>query len=193
MIIPSLDGKQLILASKSPRRKQLLEELGLEFKLRTKEVEESYPGYIEPEKVAEFLSQKKAAAFKESLADNEIVITADTTVLYGKTILNKPADADEARSMLLQLSSGTHQVITGVTLLSKEKEISFSDTTEVEFARLTTQELDYYINNFKPYDKAGAYGIQEWIGLAGIVGIKGSYPNVVGLPVQKLYQALQGF
>ncbi len=184
---------QLILASKSPRRQQLLKDLGFNFEIRTKLVEEAYPKELKKEQIALFLSELKAATFYNDLKNNEIVITADTIVCLGNQILGKPTNSEEAILMLNKLANKKHEVITAVTLRSKNKKKSFFATTEVYFKALSKQEITYYINTFKPYDKAGAYGIQEWIGYIGVEKIIGSYFNVMGLPVKKLYEELLNF
>ncbi|MTI21976.1 septum formation protein Maf [Fulvivirga sp. RKSG066] len=182
----------LILASKSPRRQALLKEAGFQFEVVTKDVDESYPDDLEPLEVAKYIAEKKAQAFNEDI-NSKIVITADTVVLKGNTILGKPQSKEEAFNMLRSLSNTTHQVITGVSLFSSEKQTSFDDCTDVTFKTLSDEEIKYYIEKYEPYDKAGAYGIQEWIGMIGITEIKGSYFNVVGLPIEKLYRQLQTF
>jgi MAF protein len=182
--------RSIILASGSPRRQQLLRETGLDFMIRTKDTPEDFPMDMRPEKVAAFLAEKKALAFQEDLND-EIVITADTVVIVDGQILGKPVDAQEAEKMLQMLSGRKHEVITGVCILSKEKKIVFDDTTKVHFKKLKEQDILYYINTYHPFDKAGAYGIQEWIGLTGIEKIEGSYFTVMGLPVHKVYEHLQ--
>ncbi|HQM70046.1 MAG TPA: Maf family nucleotide pyrophosphatase [Bacteroidales bacterium] len=181
------------LASGSPRRRQLLEELGLEFEVVTREYPEIFPDNLKGKDIAEYLSREKANLWKEEITENEIVITADTIVWCDGTVLGKPDSRDEAIKMIEILSGNIHEVITGVTFISKEKERTFSETTKVTFGFLTSEEIRYYVENFEPYDKAGAYGIQEWIGLAGCTRIEGSYFNVVGLPVQMLYRELLDF
>lgn len=186
-------NKKIILGSKSPRRKELLEDLGIPFTIRTKDTDESYPPTLLPSEIPIFIALKKAEALKDGLASNEIVLCADTVVIVNNTILGKPVDEADAVSMLQQLSGKTHDVITGVVLASSEKIISFDVTTKVTFKTLSTKEIDYYIEKYKPFDKAGAYGIQEWIGYMGVTSIKGSYFNVVGLPTHEVYQALNEF
>ncbi|PWJ42498.1 Maf family nucleotide pyrophosphatase [Sediminitomix flava] len=186
-------GKKIILASNSPRRKQLLQEMGFTFEVRTKPTEEVYPKDLEAAKVAEYLAVLKASPFKNELEEIELVVTSDTTVIVEDEILGKPKDAEEAFEMIQKLSGKSHDVTTGVCLMSKDKEVSFSDSTTVTFRSLSEDEIKYYIENYKPYDKAGAYGIQEWIGLTGITEIKGSYFTVMGLPTVKLYEALKSF
>jgi septum formation protein len=185
-------SRPLILASKSPRRCQLLKDAGFIFSVETMEVDESFPDDLEPHQVAEYIALKKAQAFQSALTD-EIVITADTVVIVDDKILGKPVDHQEAFDMIKSMSGRSHEVMTGVALVEKEHIFTFSDTTTVDFKTLTDQEINYYIENYKPFDKAGAYGIQEWIGMIGIERIEGCYFNVVGLPVQKVYKALLSF
>ncbi|HEY4651829.1 MAG TPA: Maf-like protein [Pontibacter sp.] len=182
-------SRPLLLASNSPRRKELLAGLGLTFEVYVKEVQEDYPAHLKREQVATYLAAHKADQYKADIQDH-ILITADTIVCHGDQVLNKPADAAEAFRMLRSLSGTSHEVITGVCILTKEQKTVFHDTTIVYFKQLSDEEINYYISNYKPFDKAGAYGIQEWIGKIGIERIEGSYFNVVGLPVQKLYQQL---
>lgn len=182
-----------ILASQSPRRQQLLHSLGIEFTVRTKDVEEVWPDDLETEEIPVYLAELKARAFKDDLKDNELLITADTVVCLGNEVLGKPGSFDEACEMLQRLSGKEHQVITGVCLTSAHKQESFYSVTNVEFKILTREEIEHYVTNFKPYDKAGAYGIQEWIGFIGITHIEGSFYNVMGLPIQKLYEYIQSF
>jgi len=193
MIVDNLNKYRIILASRSPRRQQLLRQLGIQFNVVIRDYNETYPPDLSGEEIAVYLAREKASSFRNKLSDNEIVITADTIVWCNNRVLNKPADADEARLMISDLSGNTHEVITGVSLLSSEKEKTFSVSTKVTFVRLSDDEINYYIEKYKPYDKAGAYGIQEWIGLAACSRIEGSYFNVVGLPVQKLYEELKSF
>jgi septum formation protein len=171
----------------------MLKELGLIFEIRTKEIEEVYPDGLEPEQIPVYLSELKAKAFEKDIKANELVITADTIVCVDDWILGKPKDREDAVKMLNALSNRSHQVISGVCLMSKKKKVSFSTVTNVHFKALSEEEIDYYIDNYQPFDKAGAYGIQEWIGFIGIDGIEGSYFNVVGLPIQRLYQELLNF
>lgn len=191
--LANIDSFQLILASKSPRRQQLLADLGLRFEVITKDTDESFPDNMKVDEVAAFLAEKKAAAFADSIKANQLIITADTIVAQGDLVLNKPDDANHAREMLQILSGKKHEVITGVCLLSKSKKVVFSTKTDVWFKNLSEEEIDYYIEHYKPFDKAGAYGIQEWIGYIGIYRIDGSYFNVMGLPVQQLYTQLSIF
>lgn len=194
MLQVELAKYDVILASKSPRRKILMDELGIKYRIELSPIEESYPSHYPVEKVAQYISEIKAAAFHTNdLKANTIIITADTVVVCDNKILGKPADADEARRMLNKLSNDVHRVITGVTLRSLTKRHSFSASTDVHFKKLSSAEIDYYIENYKPYDKAGAYGIQEWIGHAAIDKINGSYFNVMGLPTHRLYEELRTF
>jgi len=193
MIIDSFVNYRIILASKSPRRQQLLRELGLKFDIVIKDYSESYPEGLNGEQIARYIASEKAGTFKNGLSDNEIVITADTIVWCNNHVLGNPSDYDEAVSILKEISGNTHEVITGVTILSSTKEITFSESTKVTFEPLSDDEIRYYVDNFKPYDKAGAYGIQEWIGIAACSHIDGSYFNVVGLPVQRLRLELEKF
>lgn len=193
-VLRNLNGYKLLLASASPRRKELLAMLGLEFDICLgKDVDESYPDNIKTDEVAEYLAQKKAEAYVNGLDDNEIVITADTIVVNDGTVLGKPANEIEAKTMLKSLSGHNHKVITGVAITSKLKQVSFSVETHVEFAELDVNEIDEYVSVFKPLDKAGAYGIQEWIGCIGVKNINGSYYNVMGLPLHRLYTELKRF
>jgi septum formation protein len=180
----------LILASSSPRRQYLMRELGYSFSVENPTGDERYPADLPVWQVARYLATKKAESFRSSLK-NEVVITADTVVILDETILNKPTNRPEALEMLHRLSGRTHHVMTGVCILSAEKELSFDDTTEVTFTRLTAEEISYYVDVYRPFDKAGAYGAQDFIGMIGIEKISGSYFNVMGLPVHKVYQALK--
>lgn len=178
---------KLILASNSPRRKELLSMLGVPFEVRTLSgIDESFPSSLRGVEIPLHIAAKKAEAYKASMAEDEIIITADTIVYLESQTLGKPADASEAHNMLSKLSGKTHEVITGVSIVTNTATRQFAVTTRVTFAELTSDMIDYYITNYRPFDKAGAYGIQEWIGAVGITGIEGSYYNVVGLPVQRL-------
>ena len=189
-----LKNRRLILASASPRRRELLASCDLNFVLAEKfECEECYPDDLKAEKVAEYLSQLKSNAYPHSLGEGDILLTADTVVIIGDKILGKPKDEKEAVEMIASLAGATHKVVTGVTLRSAEQTLSFSAESKVTFRRLEDEEIAYYVKKYRPMDKAGAYGIQEWIGYVGIEGIEGSFYNVMGLPVQKLYVALQHF
>lgn len=184
---------KLLLGSQSPRRKELLQKLGFQFKQIKLEAEETFPPDLPPLEVAEFLSRKKAEVGLPQLKEDELMITADTTVVIGKTILNKAANAEEAKGMLARLSDDEHEVISGVCLTSKEKAYSFSVSTKVYFKPLSSEEIDHYVKQFQPFDKAGAYGIQEWIGMIGVKRIEGSFYNVMGLPLKELYEAIRDF
>lgn len=184
---------KIILASGSPRRHQLMRDAGFDFEVRLKSTEEIYPDTLPAERIPEFLSCLKAAAFKDELKENELLITADTIVCLGAKVLGKPQDREGAVEMLRQLSGRRHKVVTGVCLTTSRKQQTFSAFTDVYFKELTEEEIVYYIDHYKPFDKAGAYGIQEWIGYIGIERIDGSFYNVMGLPVQKLYETLKSF
>lgn len=183
---------RFILASKSPRRQELLKQMGLDFRVVLKDVDESYPEGLNPAETALYIAEKKADAFSDFERD-EAIITADTIVCIEDTILGKPQNSEEAFEMLSLLSGRKHEVITGVCLRGHTRKRSFYERTEVYFNTLSHSEINYYIENYKPFDKAGAYGIQEWIGLTGINKIIGSYSNVVGLPTQRLYEELKAF
>lgn len=185
--------KKIILASKSPRRSQLLSEAGFDFEIKTKEVEEDYPADLAVEAVAPYLARKKALASRDIIQDDEILLAADSVVILGDTIFGKPTDRDDAIRILEALSGNMHQVITGVCLLSKEKEQTFSGISKVYIDELSRAEIEYYIDKFKPFDKAGSYAIQEWIGLCKISKIEGTYSNIMGLPVNLVYKALMAF
>ena len=187
-------GLRLILASNSPRRKELLAGIDVPFEVRIIDgIDESYPADMPTKDIAGYISQKKAQAYRTTLSDDELVITADTIVILGQEVMGKPKDEDEAKRMLHELSGQTHQVITGVTLTTTQRQMSFSVETDVTFKQLTDEEIDYYVTTYHPLDKAGAYGIQEWIGYIGVTGMRGSYFNVMGLPVQRIYEALKAF
>jgi septum formation protein len=188
-----LPNKKIILASGSPRRQQYCKELGLDFSIQLKEIEEIYPEHLKHHQITDFLAELKANAFENELAENEILITSDTIVWHENKALGKPKNHEDAFEMISSMSGKTHEVITSVCLKTKLKSDVFHSITKVTFVNLTTEEIDYYISNYKPFDKAGAYGIQEWIGLIGISKIEGSYPNVVGLPVDKLYAKLKEY
>ncbi len=182
----------IILASKSPRRQELMTSMNLDFKVLLKEVDESYPEKLLPAEIAVYIAEKKAEAFSEESAES-MVITADTIVAYNNEILGKPEDATHAIEMLNKLSGTNHQVYTGVSIAHKDILHSFYDVTEVFFSPLTEAQIAYYVTNYNPFDKAGAYGIQDWIGAVAVKKIIGSYTNVMGLPTEKLYNALSGF
>ena len=183
---------KIVLASGSPRRRELLAGLDIDFEVRVlPDVDESYPEGLTGVEIAQAISRKKADAYRKTLQDKELIITADTIVYMRGEVIGKPTDEEEARNMLRKLSGRVHQVVTGVTLLSKDFERSFVSVSNVTFSKLTSNEIEYYINNYHPLDKAGAYGIQEWIGFVGVERIEGSYFNVMGLPIQRLYQELK--
>ena len=185
---------RIILASNSPRRKELLSGLDIKYETRIiPDVDESYPNSLSLEMVAAYLAEKKASAYQIELKDDELLITADTVVLLEDMILGKPANEYESASMLKTLSGKTHKVITAVCLTSTKKQISFSDTSFVTFGKLSDAEIEYYVSKYKPFDKAGAYGVQEWIGYIAVERIEGSYYNVMGLPVFKLYKKIKEF
>jgi len=188
--LSTMNFPSIILASKSPRRQELLRLMDIEFRVVLKDVDESYPDDLTPEEVAVYIATKKAEAFDETVGD-EIVLTADTIVCIDDLILGKPEDAADAFKMLQLLSGRMHRVITGVCLLHKHQYHSFYDVSEVYFGKLTDNEIKNYVDKYQPFDKAGSYGIQERVGLIGIERINGSYTNVVGLPTEKLYRELQ--
>ena len=183
---------KIYLASNSPRRKELLAGLDIDFEVKVLEgIDESYPQDLPVGKVAEYISKTKANAYKDVIGDDELVITADTIVVLHDKVMGKPEGREDAVNMLKTLSGKTHQVITGVCLTTKTKQRVTSVVSEVTFKELSDEEINYYVDRYKPYDKAGAYGIQEWIGYIGVTGLKGSYFNVMGLPVQRIYQELR--
>ena len=185
---------KIILASNSPRRKELLAGIDVQFEVRViQDIDERYPADLPTKDIAEYISHKKAAVYQQQMAPDELIITADTIVVLGNEVMGKPHDEADARRMLRELSGRTHQVITGVTLTTIQKQVSFSVETDVTFKQLSDSEIDYYVSHYKPFDKAGAYGIQEWIGHIGVTGLQGSYFNVMGLPVQRIYEALRQF
>jgi len=187
-MLENLKKYHVVLASNSPRRRELLAGLGIDFEVKVlPDISESYPADLPVSDIAEYIAREKAAAYQRLLAADSLVITADTVVVVGNEVLGKPADAADARQMLQKLSGKTHQVVTGVCLTTQQVQKSFSVTTDVTFKELLPEEIDYYIENYHPFDKAGAYGIQEWIGYIGVTGLRGSYFNVMGLPVQRIY------
>ncbi|GHT54794.1 Maf-like protein [Bacteroidia bacterium] len=189
-----LKNYHIILASNSPRRQELLRGLELEFEVKTfPDLDESYPVELQREEIPLFLARKKGVAYASFLQDNTLIITADTIVWVENQVLGKPHDRADAIAMLRMLSGKTHQVFTGVCLKTKEKEITFYAASDVTFANLTDEEIASYVNKYKPYDKAGSYGVQEWIGYIGVKHINGSFYNIMGLPVQRLYEELKKF
>lgn len=189
MLINIIKNKEIILASNSPRRKQFFEKLEIPFTVQPSDAEEHFPSHLRKEEIALYIARAKADLFKDILP-HQIIITCDTIVWNESKALGKPENFDEAFRMIQSLSGKTHEVVSAVCIKSRDKEKLFYDTTQVTFRKLTEEEITHYINRYKPYDKAGAYGIQEWIGLIGITNIEGSYTNVVGLPTEKLYQEL---
>lgn len=189
-----LSGYNIILASNSPRRKELLS--GLEFSYEVKtlpDIDESFPPSLKGEEIAKYIAKEKADAYKNNIERDTLLITADTIVLLGNKVYGKPKDESEAKQMLHELSGNTHQVVTGVCITTKHKQHVFCVSSEVRFAQLEDEEIDHYVSKYKPFDKAGAYGIQEWIGYIAVEYISGSYFNIMGLPVQRLYQELKKF
>lgn len=193
-MLENIDKYSVILASASPRRKELFQRLGIPFKVRTLlGIDESYPQDLPLEQVAEYIAHKKAAGYKLSMQSGELIVTADTIVRIGDEMLGKPRTVEEAKDMLRKLSGRSHYVYTGVVITSIEKQVSFTAESRVEFAQLTDNEINYYVDNYLPLDKAGAYGIQDWIGMVAVANIEGSYFNVVGMPMQRLFTALKTF
>ena len=191
MLLDKLKNYNVVLASNSPRRKELLSDLGIDFVVRVKkDIDESYPHSLPAMEIAGHISRKKAIAYKQDMAPGEIVITADTVVILGNEVLGKPANDADAGRMLGMLSGKTHKVVTGVTITTASDMRSFSVVTNVEFATLSDEDIAYYVQRYRPLDKAGAYGIQEWIGCMGVRHIDGSFYNVMGLPLHRLYTEL---
>ena len=189
-----LENYHIILASNSPRRRQLLAGLDLDFEVKVlPDIEENYPANLETSDIPVYIATEKAAAYKDLMTEHDLIITADTVVVLGDEVLGKPVDAEDAKRMLRALSGKTHQVITGVCLMTRQRRRSFAVTTDVTFKDLKEEEITYYVEKYQPMDKAGAYGIQEWIGNIGISGINGDFYNVMGLPTRKLYQVLKTF
>lgn len=192
--LDKLKRYRIILASASPRRKDLLSKLDIDFTVKVLyDVDESFPASLPVVQVPQYISRKKADAYRQEMQENDMVITADTVVAVGRRILGKPKSAEEARVMLKLLSDRYHRVVTGVTIMTAKRTETFATVSRVRFTRLNDEEIDYYISKYKPFDKAGAYGIQEWIGMVGITELNGSYFNVMGLPVQRLYAKLKEF
>lgn len=189
-----VEGYRVVLASNSPRRKELLGGLGIDFEVRTlQDIDESFPDTLEGKEIPLYISGKKAEAYKQTMADDEMIITADTIVYDNGKVLGKPRNREEAVLMLHELSGHAHEVITGVSIVTKKKTVQFASTSHVHFVALTDAEIAYYVDEYKPFDKAGAYGIQEWIGFVAVTRIEGSYFNVMGLPIQQLYTELKKF
>lgn len=193
-MLDNLKKYNVVLASNSPRRKELLQRLGIPFKVRTLfGIDESYPDTLRGEDIVRYISRNKANAYRSSMGPDELLITADTIVYLQGEVMGKPHDADDARRMLRSLAGQVHQVITGVTIITANDMENFAVTSQVKFSDLSDDEINYYVDRYLPLDKAGAYGIQEWIGLVAVEELRGSYFNVVGLPIQRLYQALKRF
>ena len=193
-MLNNLEKYRIVLGSNSPRRKELLAGLDLQFEVETiPGIDESYPDTLTSEAIPLYIARKKAEAYLDKMSDNELLITADTIVATYDRILGKPANRDEAIEMLRYLSDHVHEVITGVCLTTKDKTVSFSVASAVCFGRLEEEDIIYYVDKYRPFDKAGSYGIQEWIGYIGVEAINGSFYNVMGLPVQRLYQELKKF
>ena len=193
-MLDNLKKYNIVLASNSPRRKELLQRMGVNFKVRTLfGIDESYPDSLRGEDIVRYISRNKAQAYRSSMAPNELLITADTIVYVEGEVMGKPKTAEQAKEMLHKLSGKSHQVITGVTIVTADRTEDFGVTSQVKFAEITDEEINFYVDNYLPFDKAGAYGILEWIGIVAVEEIKGSYFNVVGLPVQRLYQKLKTF
>lgn len=191
-MLDNLKKFHVVLASNSPRRKELLSGLDIDYEVRVIDgIDESYPDNLSGEEIPQYISRKKAGAYEAEMKPDELIITADTIVWVGGEVLGKPEDAEAAKAMLRCLSGRTHQVITGVTLLTASLKKTFAAVSEVTFDMLTEEEIAYYVERYRPTDKAGAYGIQEWIGYVGVSSLKGSYFNVMGLPVQRLYKELE--
>ncbi len=190
MLNEKFKNYRVILASGSPRRQQFLKELDVDFEIQLKDIEEIYPEHLQAEEITNFLAKLKASAFTLELKQDDVLITSDTIVWLNDKALGKPKDYDDAFEMLTEMSGTTHKVITSVCLKTVNKEIVFYEETLVTFAKLSSEEIKYYLDNYKPFDKAGSYGIQEWIGLVAIEKIEGSYANVVGLPTHRLYEEL---
>ena len=190
-MLSNLENYDIILGSQSPRRQELMQGLNLKFKVFTIDVDETYPQNLKREEIPVFIAQKKADAYKDILKDNSLLITADTIVWQDGNVFGKPKDEEDAIKILKQLSGKIHQVITGVCITTIKKSTVFDVITDVKFASFSDEEIKYYVENYKPFDKAGAYGIQEWIGFAGIESVNGSYYNVMGLPIQRLYKELK--
>jgi septum formation protein len=185
--------QKIILASQSPRRRQLLEWAEVPFTVMVSDTDESYPPELRIEEIAIHIARNKALAVKKNIEDNQLILAADTIVVLNNTIIGKPVDREDAIAILSALSGQEHRVITGVVIVNDEKEIAFADTTTVQFYDLTTAQIEFYVDKYQPFDKAGAYAIQEWIGVVGIKSVNGDFYNVMGLPVSRVVQALQQF
>ncbi|MBQ7540111.1 MAG: septum formation protein Maf [Bacteroidaceae bacterium] len=193
-MLQNLDKYEIVLASNSPRRKELLQRLGIQFKVRTLlGIDESYPENLKGDEIVKYISKKKAEAYRSTMLDNELIITADTIVMLGDEVLGKPHSEEEAIDVLRKLSGHTHQVMTGIMVQTVNRMEGMAVTTDVTFMNLLEEDIEYYVKSFLPYDKAGGYGIQEWIGMIAVENIRGSYWNVMGLPVHQLYKMLLTF
>lgn len=193
-MLQNLDKYEIVLASNSPRRKELLQRLGIQFKVRTLlGIDESYPEHLKGDEIVKYISKKKAEAYRSTMLDNELIITADTIVMLGDEVLGKPHSEEEAIDVLRKLSGHTHQVMTGIMVQTVNRMEGMAVTTDVTFMNLLEEDIEYYVKSFLPYDKAGGYGIQEWIGMIAVENIRGSYWNVMGLPVHQLYKMLLTF
>ena len=185
---------KVLLASNSPRRKELLQGIDIDFEIKVlPDIDESYPSSLPVDEVAEFIAEKKASSYTNNLKEDELLITADSVVILDGAIFGKPNNKEEAKEMLFALSGKAHRVVSGVCLATLKKQISFSVTSEVLFSELSCEEIEYYIDRYSPFDKAGSYGIQEWIGYIGVEHLSGSYFNIMGLPIQRLYRELKNF
>lgn len=194
VMLGNIEKYHIILASNSPRRRELLAGLGVPFEVKVlPDIEENYPADLPVAEVAEYIAREKADAYRQLIGKHDLVITADTIVVVGDEVMGKPHDADDACRMLRKLSNRTHQVITGVCLTTADKQRQFSVKTDVTFKSLSEEEIAHYVNHYQPFDKAGAYGIQEWIGYIGVTSLQGSYFNVMGLPVQRIYTEMMVF
>lgn len=194
VMLGNIEKYHIILASNSPRRRELLAGLGVPFEVKVlPDIEENYPADLPVADIAEYIAREKADAYRQLIGKHDLVITADTIVVVGDEVMGKPHDADDACRMLRKLSNRTHQVITGVCLTTADKQRQFSVKTDVTFKSLSEEEIVHYVNHYQPFDKAGAYGIQEWIGYIGVISLQGSYFNVMGLPVQRIYTEMMEF
>lgn len=192
IMLENLNKYKIVLASNSPRRKELLSGLGVDYVVKTlSDVDETYPEGLNEEDIAKHIARGKAEAYREVMNEDELVITADTIVWLEGTVMGKPKDEEDAREMLRRLSGRTHQVVTGVCLTTTSMQKTFATVTDVTFSNLTEEEIDYYVTRYRPMDKAGSYGVQEWIGFVGVENLSGSYFNVMGLPIQRLYTELK--
>lgn len=193
-MLHNLDKYDVVLASNSPRRKELLQRLGIQFKVRTLlGIDESFPSELKGEEIVKYISRQKAEAYRSTMLPNELIITADTIVMIGDEVLGKPHSEEEAIKILRKLSGHTHQVMTGIVVFTEHRMENMAVTTDVTFTKLLDEDIEYYVKHNLPYDKAGGYGIQEWIGMIAVENIRGSYWNVMGLPVHQLYKMLLSF